>query len=225
MSELIRPNITTPQFATNVIVSSASAVTLTYASSYNQVITGSSARTLIMPVVSTLPAISGTYTWRVKVLNKSTQTTTINSSGGNQIATIPTNTSSELICVDNTLGTGILPWVVDAGGSSSSSNSTSFTGGTVSGDTNFTNGLTANTISASTLTLSSVSGSIVGTDNTQTLTNKTIKPRVVNVTQSDTPTTNIDNGDIFRITGLSQTITSMSSGMSGTPYHGQKIEW
>lgn len=56
---------------------------------------------------------------------------------------------------------------------------------------------------------------------TQTLTNKTIKQRVVTVTQSATPTFNIDNGTTFQMTGLAQAITSMSTNMSGTPYDGQ----
>lgn len=56
---------------------------------------------------------------------------------------------------------------------------------------------------------------------TQTLTNKTVKPRIVTVTQSATPTFNIDNGTTFQMTGLAQAITSMSTNMSGTPYDGQ----
>lgn len=60
---------------------------------------------------------------------------------------------------------------------------------------------------------------------TQTLTNKTIQKRILVVTQSATPATNIDNGDIVSITGLAQAITSMTSGLSGTPYGGQMIMW
>lgn len=60
---------------------------------------------------------------------------------------------------------------------------------------------------------------------TQTLTNKTVKPRIVTVTQSATPTFNIDNGDIFQITGLAQAITSMTTNMTGTPYDGQILEF
>ena len=56
---------------------------------------------------------------------------------------------------------------------------------------------------------------------TLTFTNKTIKPRIVTVTQSATPSINIDNGSIFQITGLAQAITSMTTNMTGTPYDGQ----
>lgn len=60
---------------------------------------------------------------------------------------------------------------------------------------------------------------------TETLTNKTIKKRILVVTQSATPSTNIDNGDIIQITGLAQAITSMTTNLTGTPYDGQMIMW
>lgn len=60
---------------------------------------------------------------------------------------------------------------------------------------------------------------------TQTLTNKTIIKRILVVTQSATPSTNIDNGDIIQITGLAQAITSMTTNLTGTPYDGQMIMW
>lgn len=62
--------------------------------------------------------------------------------------------------------------------------------------------------------------SIVTPTNTVTLTNKRITKRVVTVTQSATPTYNTDNGDVFKITGLAQAITSMTSWLTGTP-----VEW
>jgi len=60
---------------------------------------------------------------------------------------------------------------------------------------------------------------------TETLTNKTIKKRILVVTQSATPSTNINNGDIMQITGLAQAITSMTTNLTGTPYDGQMIMW
>lgn len=60
---------------------------------------------------------------------------------------------------------------------------------------------------------------------TETLTNKTIKKRILVVTQSATPSTNIDNGDIIQITGLAQAITSMTTNLTGTPYDSQMIMW
>lgn len=50
--------------------------------------------------------------------------------------------------------------------------------------------------------------------------NEQIPNVVVAVTQSATPSVNVDNGDTFKITGLAQAITSMTTNLSGTP-----IEW
>jgi hypothetical protein len=48
--------------------------------------------------------------------------------------------------------------------------------------------------------------------------------RVVTTSQSTTPTINTDNTDIALITGLNQAITSMTTNLSGTPVHGDKLE-
>lgn len=58
---------------------------------------------------------------------------------------------------------------------------------------------------------------------TLTETNKRITPRVVTVTQSATPAINTDTTDIASITGLAQAITSMSSGLTGTPSAGDQL--
>lgn len=49
------------------------------------------------------------------------------------------------------------------------------------------------------------------------------KPHITTETSSATPSINVDLADIHRITALATNITSMSSGLSGTPYHGQKL--
>lgn len=67
------------------------------------------------------------------------------------------------------------------------------------------------------------SGAIVGTSDTQTLSNKRITRRVVTVTQSATPVINTDNTDIAYITGLAQAITSMTSSLTGTPVNGDSL--
>ena len=149
MSELIRPNITTPQFATNITVSSVSAVTLTYASAYDQIISGSTTQTFFLPNAATLPPIINGYTWRTRFTNESTGLATIKTSGGATLTTIPSNGMGECICINNSGGTGTTAWTFFSS-SNATGSATPFTGGTVTGATVFTNGLTANTMSATT---------------------------------------------------------------------------
>lgn len=59
---------------------------------------------------------------------------------------------------------------------------------------------------------------------TNTFTNKRVQPRVGSTTSSATPTINTDSYDIFRITALAVDITSMTSGLSGTPVHGEGFD-
>lgn len=72
-------------------------------------------------------------------------------------------------------------------------------------------------------------GAILGTTDVQTVTNKRRQPRNVTVTINATPTYNTDNGDIFRIgvgaSLLNVAITNMSTNKSGTPVHGEFIEF
>lgn len=64
----------------------------------------------------------------------------------------------------------------------------------------------------------------VGKTATQTLTNKRITVRSSSSTaNSATPSINTDNADIFIITGQTNNITSMTSGLSGTPTEGQTL--
>ncbi len=64
---------------------------------------------------------------------------------------------------------------------------------------------------------------IVGTTDTQTLTNKRVTKRAPTVTQSATPTINTDVTDVAHITGLAQAITSMTTNLSGTPVEGDTL--
>lgn len=62
-----------------------------------------------------------------------------------------------------------------------------------------------------------VTGAIVGTTNTQTLTNKRNTRRVVSITSHATPTINTDNMDVANFLALADDITSMTTNLSGTP--------
>lgn len=91
------------------------------------------------------------------------------------------------------------------------------TGASTAGDARTNLGL------GSIATLSAPSGTVVGTSDTQTLTNKRVTPRVSTTTSSATPTINTDNVDVFGLTALATNITSFTTNLSGTPTDGQKL--
>jgi hypothetical protein len=72
-------------------------------------------------------------------------------------------------------------------------------------------------------TVAAPSGTVVGTSDTQTLTNKRITARVTSLTSHATPTINTDDCDAVDITALATAITSMTTNLSGTPTNKQKL--
>jgi hypothetical protein len=81
------------------------------------------------------------------------------------------------------------------------------------------------TIGTGSVVLSSYlpAGDIVGTTDTQTLSNKRVSPRASTTASSATPTINTDNTDIFGLTAQAVDITSFTTNLSGTPTNGQKL--
>lgn len=67
------------------------------------------------------------------------------------------------------------------------------------------------------------SGTVVGTTDTQTITNKRVTKRSGTTTSSATPTINTDNIDIYTLTAMSAAVTSMTTNLSGTPNIGDEI--
>jgi hypothetical protein len=65
--------------------------------------------------------------------------------------------------------------------------------------------------------------SYITASSTTTLTNKRITKRIVTVTMTATPAINVDNGDVFQITGLNTAITSLTANLTGTPTDGQMM--
>lgn len=68
-----------------------------------------------------------------------------------------------------------------------------------------------------------LSGSLVGTSDTQTLTNKRITKRVTTITSNANPTVNTDNCDVVDITAQAAAIASMTTNLSGTPTNFQTL--
>lgn len=74
-----------------------------------------------------------------------------------------------------------------------------------------------------TYTFPDVTGNVVVDTATQTITNKRLTPRINSVASSATPAINTDTTDEFDITALAVAITSMSSGLTGTPNNGDEL--
>ena len=68
-----------------------------------------------------------------------------------------------------------------------------------------------------------VGSQVVGTTDTNTLTNKRITARTGTTTSNATPTINTDNVDYYSITALAAAITSFTTNLSGTPTIGQTL--
>jgi hypothetical protein len=68
-----------------------------------------------------------------------------------------------------------------------------------------------------------VGSQVVGTTDTNTLTNKRITARAGTVVSDATPTINTDNVDYYSITALAAAITSFTTNLSGTPTIGQTL--
>lgn len=78
----------------------AGITTLTAASSYYQLFTGTLTQTVQLPVTSTLQ-----LGWTYHVVNNSVGLVTINSSGANQVIVVPAGTTAMVTCIDTTVTT------------------------------------------------------------------------------------------------------------------------
>jgi hypothetical protein len=88
-------------------ISSASPITLVVGSAQVQGITGSTAQQINLPVATTLGA---TYVWSTTIINQSSNTTTVKTSGGNTVQAMAANTQLVLTCINPSGGTGTASW-------------------------------------------------------------------------------------------------------------------
>lgn len=95
----------------NAFTSTATAAgttTLTVGSSQQQLFTGATTQTVVLPVVTTL-----TNGFSYQIANQSTGSVTVQTSGLNTLVTLPTNTMITATVVNTAGGTGTASWVYD----------------------------------------------------------------------------------------------------------------
>jgi hypothetical protein len=97
-------------FSGQSIATAGGITTLTVSSPYETIFTGTSNQTVTMPVASTLSQYQSFL-----ITNTSTGTITINSSGGNLIATVPASTEAKFTCI-LTSGTSAASWTTPSAG-------------------------------------------------------------------------------------------------------------
>lgn len=153
---------------------------------------------------TTTASASGSATARFKA--GTGLTVAVDTSGGNNVTYTPNSALQSLSA--NTAPSGTLVGTTDT---QTLTNKT-LTAPTFSTITN-----------SGTLTLPSGADTLAAIAATQTLTNKRVTPRRNTTTSSATPAINTDTTDIFSVTALTTNITSMTSSLSGTPVHGDKL--
>lgn len=103
----------------------AGTTTLTVASNPNQYFTGATTQTVVLPVASTMTALGQQF----RIVNLSSGTVTVNSSGGNLVASVVANTQVT-ITVILLSGTDALSWDVKFSGTTSTTGTGSAVRGT-----------------------------------------------------------------------------------------------
>jgi hypothetical protein len=178
----------------------AGTTTLTNASTYYQLFTGTSAQTVVLPVTSTLQ-----QGWSFHIVNNSTVALTLNSSGGNLVISVLAGTTVMCTCILTT-GTTAASWeagYTDFSTATGTGNVVLGTSPTIAGAMNFTGSAASNAVFATTQTTGILT--IGGPAQTGTIT----------VGQSNaTQTTNIQAG--ATTTGNTKTINIGANGTSGS---------
>ena len=178
----------------------AGTTTLTNTSTYLQIFTGTLLQTIVLPVASTLRT-----GWAFKIENNSTQTLTVNSSGGNAVGSILAGMTAIVICILAS-GTTAASWSYRNDGFSTVTGTSSVvlsTSPTITGAMTFSGATTSNSVFGSAITTGTIG--IGGTAGTGTIT----------VGQSTvSQTTNIQAG--ATASGSTKTIALGTSGLAGS---------
>jgi hypothetical protein len=197
-------------------VTGGGTVTLTNASTYYQLFTGSSSQIVILPVTSTLQ-----LGWSFRIINNSTSTLQVQSSGTNTLITLTNGLGVTVTCIATT-GTGVASWeagftdfsTATGSGSVALSTAPSFSGISATGTLSITgstssaaNFATSQTTANTTITTSQTSGTLTigGTSGTGTQT----------IGQSTlSQTTNIQAG--ATASGSTKTMNIGTGGLTGS---------
>ena len=200
-------------------VTSATPVTLTNASTYYQLFTGSTAQTVTLPVTSTLQ-----QGWSFHIVNNSTTALTLNSSGGNLVLSIIAGTTVMVTCILTT-GTTAASWeagYTDFSTATGTGNVVLASSPTISGAMNFTGSTTGNSVFGTSVT----SGTLIfgGTAGTGAITfgqstvSQTTNIQAGATASGSTKTMNIGTGGL---TGSTTAITiGSTAGTSTTTVNG-----
>jgi hypothetical protein len=211
---------------------SGTQIVLTVASVPNYVITGSGGQTIKLPDATTLPN-GTTFTFNN---NQSSGAITVNNNSNTLVVSIPSGAFTIVTLLSNSIAAGSWDTHDQAPANVSWSTNTfsyagSFTNGTWNGNTVQVNrggtgaatltGLVVGNGTSAMTTVTAPSGTVVGTTDTQTLTNKRINPRVSSTTSTATLTVNSDSFDQAVLTA--QAVALSVAAPTGTPVNGQKL--
>jgi hypothetical protein len=214
---------------------SGTQIVSTAASVRRYTITGSGGQTIKLPDATTL--VNGEIFEFDN--NQSSGAITVNNNSNTLVVSVPSGGLVRVNLLSNSIAAGSwdrhdyapanVSWSTNTFDYAGSITSATWNGNVVqvnrggTGASTLTGLVVGNGTSAMT-TVTAPSGTVVGTTDTQTLTNKWVQPRVLASTaNSATPTLNTDNYDMMVITGQSVAITSFTTNLTGTPVNGQKL--
>ena len=112
--------------------------------------------------------------------------------------------------------------VIDAEHSTAGAHDTTYVV-TPTGTQTLTNKTITSLVNSGAITIPTGTDTLVARATTDTLTNKRITKRVNTTTSAAAPAINQDTTDIFTITAQAEAITSMTTGLTGTPTTGQTL--